>query len=104
MYGMMSATNAASTTAIQAAAQNEAADFGTNLSVTPTTFYACATAQSGTQYSTLSAATTACTGAGNHALEFVSVSVTTTVSPPFRIPQLLSSYTVSGSSVMQVQQ
>ena len=104
MYGMVNSTNAANTSTIQSAAQGEAADFGSNLTVTPTTFYACATAQSGTQYSTQSAATTACTGTGNHALLFVSVKVSTAVSPPFHVPQLLSSYTVTGTSVMQVQQ
>lgn len=104
MYGMQSTTAAADTSTIQSAAQGEAADFGTSLTVTPTTYYACATAQAGTQYTTQSAATTGCTGTGNHALQFLSVTATVTVTPPFRIPGLMPNYNLSSVSVMQVQQ
>jgi Flp pilus assembly protein TadG len=38
MYGMMSSTFAADSTGMQKAAQAEAADFGTNVTVTPTTY------------------------------------------------------------------
>ena len=58
MYGMTSATLAADTSGI-AAARAEATDFGTNLTVTPTVYFACSAAIGGTQYSTQSAAVTA---------------------------------------------
>ena len=48
MYGMISSTFAGDTAGIQKAAQGEAADFGTNVTVTPTTYYACSNAVDGT--------------------------------------------------------
>jgi Flp pilus assembly protein TadG len=104
MYGMQSSTYAANTSVIQTAAQAEAADFGSSLTVTPTIYYACALAQGGTQYSTQAAATSACAGSGNHVLEFLQVKTSATVTPPFHVPPLLASYAVSGISVMEVQQ
>ena len=61
MYGMMSSTYAADTTGITTAAQQDAADFGSNLTATPSTYYVCSVALAGTQYTTQSAANTACT-------------------------------------------
>lgn len=104
MYGMRSTTYASQTSSIQTTAQAEAPDFGTNLTVTPTIFYACSSAISGTQYTTSSAATSACTGAGNHALEFLKVTATATVTAPFQIPKIASSYTLTGTSIMEVQE
>jgi Flp pilus assembly protein TadG len=104
MYGMMGSTYAADSTDIQKAAQGEASDFGTNLTVTPTVYYACSSALGGTQYSTQSAATTACTGNGNHPLEFIQVATSTTVTPPIRCPGLASSFTLVGSSIMEVEE
>src|ERR1700677_876828 len=62
MYGMISSTFAASSSGMTTAAQNEASDLGTNLSVTPAVFYACSQAVNGTEYTTQSAANSACTG------------------------------------------
>jgi Flp pilus assembly protein TadG len=104
LYGMRSTTYASYTTAMQTAAQAEAPDFGTNLVVTPTIFYACANAVNGTQYTTLSAANTACTGAGNHSLEFIKVVATVTVPAPFQLPALATSYNMTGTSIMEVQE
>jgi Flp pilus assembly protein TadG len=104
MYGMISSTFAASSSGMITAAQNEATDLGTNLSVTPTAFYACSQAVNGTQYSTQSAANSACTGGTNHTLEFVKVNTSTTVTPPIRCPGLPASYTLTGLSVMEVQE
>jgi len=103
-YGMRSATYASSTAAIQTAAQNEAADFGSNLTVTPTIFYACALTINGTQYSTQSAATSACTGAGNHVLEFLQVNTSVTVNAPFHLPAIATSYTLHGQAIMEVEE
>src|ERR1035441_5836107 len=50
-YGMQSATFAGDTAYIQTEAQDDSG-MGTNLTVTPTVFYACSTAIGGTQYST----------------------------------------------------
>jgi Flp pilus assembly protein TadG len=82
MYGMQSTSNASNSSAITTAAQTEASDFGTNLAVTPSVFWVCSTAENGTQYTTSSAATTACTGSGNHPLEYLQVSVSASVTPP----------------------
>jgi Flp pilus assembly protein TadG len=104
MYGMMGSTYAASTSAITSAAQAEAMDFGANLAVAPSVYYACSSAIGGTQYSTQSAATSACTGSGNHALEFVQVGTSVTITPPIKCPWLPNSYTLRGFSVMEVEE
>jgi len=104
MFGMMSNANANNSTAITTAAQTEASDFGTNLSVTPTVYWACSTAESGAQYTTSAAATTACTGSGNHPLEFVQVVVSTSATPPIHFPGLPASYTLGSTSVMEVEE
>ncbi len=107
LYGMQSLTYAANTSGIQSAAQNDATDFGTALSVSPSTYYACSNAIGGTQYTGTNAQTNAqnaCTGSGNHALEFVQVNTSATVTPTVHCPGLPSSYTLRGTSVMEVEQ
>jgi Flp pilus assembly protein TadG len=105
MYGMMSSTFAGDTTGIQNAAQAEAADFGTNVTVTPTTYYACSSAVDGTQYSTQTAAAAACpANASNHYLQFVKVVSSMNINPPMKCPGLPKTWTVSGTSVMEVQE
>jgi Flp pilus assembly protein TadG len=107
LYGMRSSTFAANTSAITTAAQTEAADFGTRLGVTPSTFYVCSTAVTGTQYTGTNAQTnaqTACTGGSTHALEFVQVLTSVTVTPPILCPGLPNSWTLHGASVMEVEQ
>lgn len=107
IYGMQSSTFAANTTGMTSAGQMEAADFGTAVTVTPTTYYACATAVGGTQYTGTNAqatATAACTGSSNHALQFVQVNTSASVTPPIRFPGLPVSFTVRGTSVMEVEQ
>jgi Flp pilus assembly protein TadG len=103
-YGMMSSTNASDTTHIVSAAQNEAPDFATNLTATPTAYYACSLSIDGTQYTTQSAATAACTGVGNHALEFIQVMTSATVPLPIRFVGLPASITLRGNSIMEVQE
>jgi Flp pilus assembly protein TadG len=106
-YGMQSLTYAANTSGMTTAAQMDAADFGAALSVTPTSYYACSSALGGTQYTGSSAqsnATAGCTGTGNHALEFVQVKTSATVTPSIHCPGLPGSYTLAGSSVMEVEQ
>jgi Flp pilus assembly protein TadG len=105
MYGMMSSTFAADTSGIQNAAQAEAADFGTNVTVTPTTYYACSNAVDGTQYSTQTAAEAACpANASNHYLQFVKVVSNMTIHSLVTCPGLPKTWTVSGTSVMEVQE
>jgi len=103
LYGMRSSTFADNTSGITTAAQTEATDFGTNLSVTPSIFYACSLAEGGTQYSTSTAATSACTGGTNHALEFVQVQTSVSVTPLIHWSKLASAFTLRGSSVMEVE-
>jgi Flp pilus assembly protein TadG len=102
MYGQVSATNAADTANIRAAAQADAPHFGTGLTVTPTVFYACSSAIGGTQYSTQAAAVSACTGTGNHALEFLQVAASASVKPAFHFAGLPATFTVNDTSVMEV--
>jgi Flp pilus assembly protein TadG len=104
LYGMTSSTYASDTSGITTAAQTEAADFGTNLSVTPTAYYVCSSAEGGTQYTTQSAATSACTGSGNHPLEMIKVVVSATVKPPIHLPALPATFTQTGTSVMEVEE
>jgi Flp pilus assembly protein TadG len=107
LYGMQSSTYAANSSGMIAAAQAEASDFGTALGVTPIPYYACSSAIGGTQYTGSNAqanATSACTGGTNHALEFVQVNTSVTVTPPIHLPGISKSFTVAGSSVMEVEQ
>jgi Flp pilus assembly protein TadG len=105
MYGMISSTFASDASGIQAAAQGEAADFGSKLTVTPTVYYACSNAVGGTQYPTQSAASAVCpANATNHYLQFVNVVSTANITPPVQIPGLPKSWTISGSSTMEVQE
>ena len=107
LYGMQSLTYASNTSGMTTAAQDEAADFGSALSVTPSSYYACSLAVNGTKYTGTNAqsnATTACTGGTYHALEFVQVLTSTTVTPPIHAPGLPTSFTLTGTSVMEVEQ
>jgi Flp pilus assembly protein TadG len=104
-YGMGSATLAADSTDMITAAQAEASEFGTLLTVAPLTYYVCATAVAGTQYTGSNAqanATAACTGANNHALQFVQVTTSATVKPPIHLPGLPTSFVLQGFSVKEV--
>ena len=105
VYGSYSNTYAADTSGIQTVARSEAGDFGSNLTVTSSTYYACSQAMTGTQYSTSTAAAAVCpTNASNHYLYFVKVNTTASFVPPVRIPGLPSTWTLAGSSVMEVPQ
>lgn len=105
VYGSYSNTYAADTNGIQTVARAEAGDFGQNLTVTSSTYYACSQAMAGTQYSTSTAAANACpSNASNHYLYFVKVNTSATFAAPVQIPGLPSTWTLTGSSVMQVPQ
>lgn len=104
MYGMMSSTFAADTAGVIGAAQGEATDLGSNMTVTPTVYFACSSAVGGMQYSSQSAASSACTGGTNHSLQFVQVVTAATVGSPIRCPGLPASYTLVGTSVMEVEE
>jgi hypothetical protein len=101
---MMSSTFAANSAGMTAAAQGEASDLGSNLIVTPTTYFACSQSIAGTQYTTESAANSACTGTSNHSLEFVQVNTSATVAMPFRVPGLPTSFNLIATSVMEVEE
>lgn len=103
VYGMMSATYASDASGIETAAQSEAADFGSNLTVTPTVYWACSSAQGGTQYSTQTAATTACTGS-SHPLEFLQVVANVAATPPVHFPLLPSTFNLVSTSVIEVEE
>ena len=104
MYAMTSSTFAEDTSNIQTAAQEDSSRFGTNLTVTPTIFYACSLALGGTQYSTQAAATTACSGAQNHALEMVKVAASASVTPPLTFPGKSKTVTLSSTVIMEVEE
>jgi Flp pilus assembly protein TadG len=108
LYGMQNSAYAASSAGIRSAAQAEAADFGTKLTVTPTTYYACSNAVGGTQYPTSSytqgQAATHCGGTGNQALEFVQVIASAAVTPTIHCPGLPTTYTLTNTAVMEVEQ
>jgi hypothetical protein len=104
MYGMMSSTFAADSSGVRAAAQAEAPDIGSTVTVTPTIYYACSAAVDGTQYSTQTAANTACTGVSNHSLQFIKVVTSATITSPFQFAGLPNNVTFGGTSVMEVQE
>jgi Flp pilus assembly protein TadG len=107
LYGMRSLTYASDTAGMRTAAQNEATDFGAALTVTPTPYYACSSAIGGTQYTGSNAqsnASAACTGGTNHALQFIQVNTSATVTPLVHCPGLPASFALSGLSVMEVEQ
>jgi hypothetical protein len=104
MYGMTSSTFAGDTAGMTSAAQAEASDFGSSMTVTPTVYFACSSAVSGTQYSTETAATSACSGAGDHPLEFVQVLTSQSVTPIFHFPGFPATITLTGASVMMVEE
>jgi Flp pilus assembly protein TadG len=107
-YAMQSSTYSADTTGITSAARAEAADLsGTTLSVTPSVFYVCSTAVTGTRYTGTSAqsnATSACIGGTNHALQFVQVTTSASVSPLVQIAGLPTTFTLAGGCTMEVEQ
>jgi Flp pilus assembly protein TadG len=108
LYGMQNSTDAASSSGITTAAQAEAPDFGTNLTVTPTVYYACSLAAGGTQYPvaqySLAQAAAKCTGTGNHPVEFIQVLTSATATPPVHCPGLPKTFTLGGTSVQVVEQ
>lgn len=105
MYGMFSSTLASDTAGITNAARAEASDFGSGLNVTTTTYYACSASLTGTQYSTSAAASSACpSNASNHYLQFVQVSSSAAVVSPITFPGLPKTWTLTGNSVMEVQE
>jgi len=102
-YGMQSATFAGDTAYIQTEAQDDSG-MGSNLTVTPTVFYVCSTAIGGTQYSTHAAATAACSGGNTHALEFLQVIASATVTPAVQVPGFANTVTLSSTSIMEVEE
>jgi Flp pilus assembly protein TadG len=108
LYGMQNSTDAASSSGITTAAQGEAPDFGSSLTVTPTVYYACSLAAGGTQYPvaqyTLAQATAACTGTNNHPVEFIQVLTSATATPAVHCPGLPKTFPLGGTSVQVVEQ
>lgn len=108
LYGMQSSVFAADTLGMISAAQTEAsADFGSSLVVTPLTYYVCSGAVGGTQFTgpnALKNATSACSGTANHPLQMVQVTTVLQVTPVVQCPGLLSTISLTGTSVMEVQQ
>jgi hypothetical protein len=103
-YAMTSNTNASDTAGVQAAATAEATGLGATLVTTPTVFFVCSAAIGGTQYTTDSAANAACTGGNNHALEFIKVLTSATITPPVHPPHMAKSTTISSFSIMEVEE
>jgi Flp pilus assembly protein TadG len=103
-YGMMSSTFAADSIGMTSAARGEAGDLSNILTVTPSSYYACSQSIAGTQYTTQSAANSACTGTSNHSLQFVQVSTSAAVPVPFRVPGLPNSFSLTATSVMEVEE
>jgi Flp pilus assembly protein TadG len=104
MYAMTSSTFAEDSSNIVAAAQAETNRFGSNLTVSPSIFYACSTAISGTQYSTQALANAACTGGTSHSLEFIQVTASASITPLGSFPGFAKTVTVSSTSIMEVEE
>jgi Flp pilus assembly protein TadG len=104
LYAMRSSTFAEDTTGIVTATQNDAAHFGSNLTVTSSIYYVCSDSQDGTQYTTQSDASAACNGASTHPLEFVQVTASVPVTPPTTFPGMPKTVTLASSSAMEVEE
>ena len=104
MYGMTSSTFAADSQGITEAAQAESSRFGTNLTVTPSVYFACSNAVGGTQYATTAAASAACTGGSSYVLEFVQVLASAAITPPGGFKGLPKTLTLNSVSIMQVEE
>ena len=107
LYGMRNSTFSADNVGMIAAAQADASDFGTKLSVTPSPYYVCALGVNGAKYIGAQAqanAAAACSGVGNHALQFVQVNTSATVTPMIHYPGLAKTFTLTGQSAMEVEQ
>lgn len=104
LYGMKSSTFANDSAGIVAAGQAEAYTLGAALTVTPVIYYACSAALGGTQYSSPTDASAACTGGSNHSLQFIQVTASASVTPPANLPGLPTSLTMQSVSVMEVQE
>ena len=102
-YAMVSSTYAQDTVHIQSAAQQDSPRLGSAITVTPTIFYVCSTAIVGTQYTTQTAANTACTGS-SHPLEFVQVLTSASVTPPVGFGRIPRTITLSGSAIAEVEE
>ena len=104
IYAMRSSTFAEDTTGIVTAAQADASRLGTNLSVTSSIYYVCSDSQDGTQYSTQTDASAACTGASTHPLEFVQVTASAPITPPTTFPGMPRTMTLASTSAMEVEE
>ncbi len=102
LYGMVGHNDAADGPGITAAARGEATDFGANLVVTPTVFYACASAVDGAQYATAAAASSPC--ASSHTLQFIQVVASVPVTPLGSVPGMQHTVNLSSTSIMMVQE
>ena len=104
LYAMRSSTYAEDSAGITAAAQADASDIGTNLTVTPSTYYVCSGSQDGTQYASQTSANAACNGGSSHTLEFVQVIASAPITPPATFPGMPKSITLSSISAMEVEE
>lgn len=113
MYGMQGNCCILQTAQMISAAQNEAPDFGTNLTVTPTSYYVCSASQASPTWtgagnmidsSSLATAKTNCVGDAGHVLAFVKVVASAPVTIPFSCCGLPSSITMTGQSVMEAEE
>jgi hypothetical protein len=107
IYGSQGTTNAADSSGITSAAQAEGVDAGVTITVTPTVFYVCSNAITGTKYTGANAesnAASACTGTGVRPLEFIGVATSGSVAPAVKLAGLATSFSLHGYSAMEVAQ
>jgi Flp pilus assembly protein TadG len=113
MFGMQGNCCILQTSQMITAAQNEASDFGTNLTVTPTSYYACSASQASPTWTgtgnvidstSLATAKSNCTGASGHVLAFVKVVASAPITLPFQCCGLPTSVTLSRTSVMEAEE
>ena len=111
-YGMSTEAHASSSSAITTAARSEAPDFpGTQLTVTPTYYWACSSTIPGpypiTEYTGTNGLTNAkavCPSGVNHPVPFIQVQTSASVTPFVHWPGLARTFTVSGTALQEVQQ
>lgn len=97
IYGMQSSTSAIDTSDIVLSAQKEVPE--KSITVTPSYYYVCLDALNGTTYGTTTDAAASC---ANYQM-MVRVQTSLALATPVSVPGLPDSITLSGNSVMEVQ-
>ena len=101
-YGAQSAATAADTAGMQAAAIDDAANIS-GMKVAAQPFCTCSNDPTSTHLSDCGSAPATCEAEGAHAINYVQVNTTATVTPIASYPGISPTFTLSGQAIMRVE-